>query len=170
MAKSMFQPFPHAAYAEDQPYSYTILTTHVLHRGLQTGALIGLLAGAGRSFLSRRKQTVVSPAIAPSLLRSAGVGAVWGTGFLAVGLVARMWGREKVEWQDRSWRLLANEGQVECDDWSIGGSVVGGLGVLARDGLRGGAVRVLGGFSLGNLAGVAGYMAWRYGMHGGKRE
>ena len=32
--------------------------------------------------------------------------AVWGMGLLALGLVGRMWGREEVEWKDRSWRLL----------------------------------------------------------------
>jgi hypothetical protein len=41
------------------------------------------------------------------------VGAVIGTAAMAVMLPYYMYGREVVEWQDRSWRLLANEGQVE---------------------------------------------------------
>ncbi len=59
--------------------------------------------------------------LAARVLRSAGVGSLWGIGFLAVGLVGRMWGRTEIEWQDRSWRLLENRGQVETDDWTLGG-------------------------------------------------
>lgn len=35
---------------------------------------------------------------------------------MAVAVPARMWGREEIEWQDRSWRLLENKGQVEWEE------------------------------------------------------
>lgn len=76
-----------------------------------------------------------------------------------------MWGREKIEWQDRAWRLLENKGQVECDDFAAGGAVVGLLG--AGWGMRGvglGWRGVVGGAGVGSLVGVMGYMGWRYGV------
>jgi hypothetical protein len=82
-----------------------------------------------------------------------------------------MWGRESIEWNDRSWRLLENKGQVEVDDWSLGGTIAGlagvyGSGVARRAGWR----AVVGGAGVGSLVGVGGYMAWRYGVKGGKYE
>ncbi|VUC22667.1 unnamed protein product, partial [Clonostachys rosea] len=44
--------FPHPPYAEDQPLYHTILTTHVLTRGLTTGSIIGSLITASRQVLS----------------------------------------------------------------------------------------------------------------------
>lgn len=37
-----------------------------------------------------------------------------GVGLGIAATMGRMWGREEIEWQERSWRLLANKGQVEC--------------------------------------------------------
>lgn len=95
-----------------------------------------------------------------------------------------MWGREDIEWKDRSWRLLENKGQLECDDWTYAGMAVGVVaasaavmvgsrgrkGVVPLVALGGGgrAVEVLGTASLGSFAGMLGYMTWRYGVHGGK--
>lgn len=94
-----------------------------------------------------------------------------GIAFLAVGLEARMWGREHIEWQDRSWRLLENKGQLECDTSSAEGAVVGAGAVAWRQGFRQAGWRMLvGGAGLGGLAGVVGYMGWRYGVKGGKWE
>lgn len=67
----------------------------------------------------------------------------------------RMWGREQIEWQDRSWRLLENRGQVECDVFSSVGAVVG-AGVVAGHGWRGmvggaGWRGMVGGAGLGGL-------------------
>lgn len=84
-----------------------------------------------------------------------------------------MWGRDEIEWKDRSWRLLANEGQVQCDDFSVAGTAVGALAIAVREqGLKqaGKGMRVLGGAAAGNLVGVVGYMAWRYGVKGEKME
>lgn len=158
--------FHHPAYAEDQPLSKTILTTHVLTRGFQTGAFIGLVAGGNRLILSPSYRAIPIP-VAVKLVRSAGVGAVIGTGLLSVGLAARMYGKESIEWNDRSWRLLENQGQVEVDDWSYGGAAVG-MARTAVGGLRGWRP-LLGGAGLGSLAGVAGYMIWKYGVNGGRK-
>ncbi|KAB8338943.1 hypothetical protein FH972_021883 [Carpinus fangiana] len=182
------------SYAEDQPLPKLILTSHVLHRGFQAGAFVGLLVGTARpsvSFLltssASRTQNVSSPGspkLAPtnpspqtprvkllpstnSLLKGSARGAITGTAFLSVGLTARMWGREEVEWADRSWRLLHNEGQVEVDDWSFIATAFGALFGATRVGPK--IMMTIGGAALGNVAGVVGYMGWRYGMMGGSR-
>jgi hypothetical protein len=90
-------------------------------------------------------------------------------GLMVIGIPGRMWGREEIEWKDRSWRLLENKGQVEVDDWTYVGMVLGGLGVKAGGktlGWRG----AVGSVGLGSVAGVMGYMGWRYGIKGGKFE
>lgn len=159
--------FPHPPYAEDQPLSKLILSTHVLSRGFQTGALFGALTGTVRHIYTRPTTTTLLSA----LLRSSGVGGAIGIAFLAVGLEARMWGREHIEWQDRSWRLLENKGQVECDTFSAEGAIVGAGAVAWRQGFRQAGWRILvGGAGLGGLAGVVGYMGWRYGVKSGKWE
>ena len=157
--------FPHPTYAEDQPLDHTILTVHVLSRGFQTGAIFGSLVGIGRHLYNRPASTT----LLSSLLRSTGVGGVYGIAFMAVGLGVRMWGREKIEWQDRSWRLLENKGQVECDTFSAVGAIAGAGMVALRQNLRQAGWRALvGGAGLGGTMGVVGYMAWRYGVKGGK--
>ncbi|CAH0029296.1 unnamed protein product [Clonostachys rhizophaga] len=65
-----------------------------------------------------------------------------------------MYGREEIEWRDRSWRLLENEGQLETDDWTYAGMVAGPAVLAATKG--------------GALGGMLGYMTWRYGINGGK--
>jgi hypothetical protein len=164
--------FPHPPYAEDQPLSKTILTTHVLTRGLQAGSLVG--SGVGFSLLTLRRFKILSSRIPPppayvTLLRSTGVGAVVGLGILAVGLPIRMWGREEIEWQDRSWRLGANKGQIECDDWTYAGM----LATVAAVGLKGNGLGwkgAVGSVGAGSVIGFLGYMGWRYGVKGGKFE
>ncbi|OBT41755.1 hypothetical protein VE00_07992 [Pseudogymnoascus sp. WSF 3629] len=154
----MSQFLPHATYAEDQRYSYAILTGHVLYRGFAAGALVGALAPLPIMIFRPLKHPLPL-----AVLRSAGMGTVVGTGVLALALAGRMYGREEIEWKDRSWRLLANKGQVEVDTWSGVGTVMGAL-VARGKGWRG----RLGGAGLGNLVGVGGYLGWRYGFNQGK--
>ena len=45
----MSQYFIQAAYAEDQTNAHTILHTHVLYRGFQTGAVVGIGIGLFRA-------------------------------------------------------------------------------------------------------------------------
>lgn len=80
----------------------------------------------------------------------------------------RMREREEIEWKDRSWRLLENKGQIECDDWTYTGMVAGAV-TSARDGTSGlkGAVGKVG---AGSVVGMLCYMGWRYGIKGGKWE
>jgi hypothetical protein len=161
----MSRLFPRPSHAEDQPYAHTILALHVLSRGFAVGAGV-----ASVSYSVRR---LVRPSPSLSLLRSSGNGAVIGTGLLALALVGRMWGREEIEWKDRSWRLLWNRGQAEVDEWWAGGAVAGGLGaVVVRKGAAaaGGWRAVVGGMGLGSLLGMMGHAGWRYGVKGGFEE
>ncbi|KAK3719316.1 hypothetical protein LTR37_004535 [Vermiconidia calcicola] len=162
----MSRLFPHSAYAEDQPFAQTLLTYHVLHRGLQSGAVVGLSIGVVRSLIRHTP-------LATAALRSTGYGAIIGTALMVPGLAGQMAGKTEIEWKDRSWRLLENEGQKEVDDWSNAGFVAGVLAIVRSDALRqlkkGRWVKLVGGAAMGNLLGVTGYMIWRYGFHGGRR-
>ena len=155
----MSSAFPHTSYAEDQPLSTVILTTHVLDRGFQSGALLGLLYGAGRSIFSRGVTN--NPAfLSIPLLRSTGVGGAVGVGLMIVGLPIRMWGREEIEWKDRAWRLQENRGQLEGDKYSTTGTVAGLAVAASSNSIRKSGLRpVLGGAGVGSLIGVIGYMA-----------
>ncbi|CAF9914422.1 hypothetical protein IMSHALPRED_001906 [Imshaugia aleurites] len=175
----MSRLWPHTLYAEDQPYSPAILTTHVLYRGFQTGAIVGPIVSAARYYAvrffaketpsARPSTSLPSTSLSAASLRSAGTGAVWGTGVLALVLAHRMWGREEIEWRDRAWRLLENRGQVEVDGWGVVGAVGGGVGVWRLG--RGVSWRVrVGGVGVGSAVGVFGYMVWRHGVKGGKWE
>ncbi|MCJ1243020.1 hypothetical protein MMC30_000216 [Trapelia coarctata] len=111
------------------------------------------------------------------VLRATGTGAVVGALAAGVALVGRMRGREDIEWRDRAWRLLENEGQMGVDVGSAVGMVVGavGVGVMVLRGRGGGAVKgmrgmtgtrvgwrgVVGGVGLGGLGGVGGWMGYR---------
>lgn len=162
--------FPHTPYAEDQPLPHLILGLHVLDRGFQSGALLGTVFGVARNLVLRRRGTNLSIFGTP-LLRSAGLGGAISTALITLGLPVRMWGRERVEWEDRAWRLLENKGQLECDTYSTAGAVVGAAAAAWRQGMRHSGWRVLaGGAGVGSLAGVAAYMGWRYGVKGGKWE
>ena len=161
--------WPHTAYAEEQPYSHAILYTHVLTRAVQAGSIVGATIGSAYAVFPSLPFAPAQPSAAKILLRSTGMGTVIATGLLTVATPARMWGREEIEWQDRSWRLLENKGQVECDDWTYGGMALGAVATAVRGngmGWRGAAGRV----GAGSVLGMVGYMGYRYGMKGGKWE
>ena len=111
------------------------------------------------------------PRTSAVFLRSIGGGALLGVVAIAAALTARMWGRENIEWQDRSWRLQENRAQVGVDNWSGLGLVLGGVGSAFRssEAVRLSLIRVVGGSGVGSAAGVVGYMVWRYGVHQGRR-
>lgn len=176
--------WPHTPYAEDQSFSRLILISHVLHRGFQTGAAIGVLGGTASSILALRSSVSLSSAQAASrFVMSTGRGAVWGLGLMAILLPFRVSGLQKIEWQDRSWRLLENEGQVEVDNWSVGGATLGiaatalarrrGMISIVQTGtpisLKAQLHSVIGGAGIGSLTGVLGYMVWRYVIRQGRR-
>jgi Protein of unknown function (DUF1757) len=174
----MSRYFPHTAYAEDQPYPHTILTTHVLHRGFQAGALLGctgvLSYTAYRRYVQPPKEAIRASSAAqgmrntllPNTLRATGIGATAGAALMGAMLVPRMWSKEEIEWQDRAWRLLENEGQMSVDDWSLEGMLVGVAAAVlaARRGLiviKNRPMAVVGAAGLGSLSGTEGSMAWR---------
>jgi hypothetical protein len=78
-----------------------------------------------------------------------------------------MRGRTEIEWQDRSWRLLENKGEVDTDWWASGGAAAGAVaGILAtRRGKipvgLGTGMAVLGSMGLGMNMGV-GYMFYTF--------
>ncbi|PYI02327.1 hypothetical protein BO78DRAFT_224780 [Aspergillus sclerotiicarbonarius CBS 121057] len=122
---------PHPPYAEDQPLAHLILTTHVLHRAFQLGTGIGLFAGTARSlFFSSSSSALPKPVTATTtraptaitnLLRPSALGGLAGITIFSLLLPVQMWGKQIIEWQDRSWRLLENRGQVEVDQNGMDG-------------------------------------------------
>lgn len=164
----MSRYFPHAAFAEDQPLPKTILTTHVLLRGLTSGTLISGVVTSARQIIPRWRPAVNPGAtFLPRLVAGAATGSVWGIGLSGVALVARMWGREAIEWEDRSWRLMENKGQLETDDWTYGAMGLAAVGWAAR-GMPMGWKGALGAMGWGSVGGMFGYMAWRHGVNGGR--
>ncbi|KAJ5523398.1 hypothetical protein N7513_012942 [Penicillium frequentans] len=153
--------YPTAEYAEDQPLARTILATHVASRGFQLGTTLGLISYTIESAFKRRSMTM------PLLLRSAGAGSIIGAGLSTVGMVVRMWGREDIEWSDRSWRLRYNTGQLAIDNWSEPGAIMGALAVALRGPLvakSGGWRGVAGGAGIGSLVGVIGCICFTEGF------
>lgn len=166
----MSRYFPHPAYAEDQPLARTILTTHVETRAITTGTILGAGVLGTREVFQRLRKTATPTVPRPqAYLRAAGKGTAWTLGIVSIGLVGRMWGREEIEWQDRSWRLLENKGQLETDDWTYGG-MLAGLAATALLRRPVGWAAALGSVGAGSVAGTLGYMGWRYGVHGGKHQ
>ncbi|KAI1624818.1 hypothetical protein EDD37DRAFT_363512 [Exophiala viscosa] len=213
--------FPVAEYAEDQRFAGTILTTHVLHRGFQSGAVMGAAVGAlrtvpfnsmyssilrprqkhnsaiegafsasnrpttlktvfshpaatfqatrpSRQFFSTTTSQLRLPVNAQSttaasakILRSTGVGSVVGLSAMAIMLPMMMHGKEEIEWQDRSYRLLHNKGQVAVDTWSlIGMTTAIGLGAIRDAGVVKQGWRVVAGrLGAGSLIGVGAGLA-----------
>ncbi|KAJ5725989.1 uncharacterized protein N7483_007346 [Penicillium malachiteum] len=149
--------YPTAEYAEEQPLARTILATHVASRGFQLGTALGLISGTIESVFRRRAITI------PLLLRSAGAGSIIGAGIATVGMIGRMWGREGIEWADRSWRLRYNTGQLAIDNWSEPGAVMGALAVALRRpsaATLGGWRGVVGGAGIGSLVGLIGCISF----------
>ncbi|KAF2207715.1 hypothetical protein CERZMDRAFT_88373 [Cercospora zeae-maydis SCOH1-5] len=167
----MSRLFPHTSHAEEQPYARTLLWSHVLYRGLQTGATLGLASSAVQHAYRTARGLPRTPFVSGTTLAITGRWALVTTALMIPATIGRMWGREDIEWRDRSWRLLENKGQKEVDDWSLVGTVVGAVGFGAGRGSGMAKVmRVAGGAGVGSMVGVGGYMLWRYGVHGGKWE
>jgi hypothetical protein len=112
-----------------------LLYVHVFHRGFEAGGLIGLVYGNYKLYKHRQQLKQVSQtASTATLAKNAGLRNIFyptmarssliGAGLTMILLTGRMWGAENVEWQDRSWRLLENEGQVMHDLYA---DVAGGV-------------------------------------------
>lgn len=91
-------------------------------------------------------------------LRSSGRAAVIGIAVGAIATWGRMRGREEIEWQDRSWRVLENEGEVKTDWITIAGSGAGAAAaaLAARRGaiMMGMGEALLGGVGAGSSVGT----------------
>ncbi|KAL8410035.1 hypothetical protein RB594_008216 [Gaeumannomyces avenae] len=182
----MSRLFPHADYAEDQPLHRTILATHVAARAATTGTLAGAAVLGARALLPKRAATPTTKtaATAPTaaalrLLRASGSGVAWATALAGLYLGASMARWEPIESQDRAWRLMENQGQLETDDWTVAGTAAGVVAATAVASSGGGfraGVRLLGWRGLlgaagsGSVIGMVGYLGWRYGIKKGQRE
>ncbi|KAM3534829.1 hypothetical protein MY4038_001910 [Beauveria bassiana] len=187
----MSRYFPHTAYAEDQPLARTILTTHVATRAVTLGTLLGVAATSARTVIpalrpkvEQQQQQQQQQPFAARLLRSCAGSILATLGVAGVGLVVRMWGRDDIEWRDRSWRLLESRGQLETDDWTYGGmGAAGATSALVMVKARAAGARkktpppavlvlgwrgLVGAAGLGSVGGMMGYLGWRYGVNGGK--
>ena len=149
---------PHAEYAEDQRYEKGVLYAHVAYRGLQSGAVLGAATGAIRAF--RQRKSLPTSLARAAWLRSVGIGGVIVMGVSVALVPLRMMGREKIEWQDRTWRLLANKSQEEVDDWTLPGSVLGAA-VTARGVQPVGWRSIMGGAGVGSMTALGALMLWR---------
>jgi hypothetical protein len=120
-----------AAYVEDQPYSKMILTTHVLHRGFNMGAIVGIGASLATTtvYKLRNKPGLNATSTLPRTLLFAARGGMFGLGLGALALGGRMYSKSLIEWQDRSWRLLQHPTQNQTDHFSLIGA---GIGIAAQ--------------------------------------
>ena len=122
--------FTHPPCAEDQPNAHAILYLHVIRASAMSCAFLSLPISLIFSQPPRR------PLLAMTLLYS-GRGLIIGSLAGAAMTWKHMRGREEVEWQDRSWRLLENSGEVDTDWESIaaaGGGAAAGV-LAARRGI-----------------------------------
>lgn len=116
----MDQLFELSESAEEQKNAETILYTHCAHKGMQVGAGVGSILGVLIHFFGRRN--VNSHPIRFLSNLGAVVGPLASMG-LCYGMMA---GKEKIEWQDRAWRLQRNQRQITTDRCSEG-ALLGGL-------------------------------------------
>ncbi|PVI05987.1 hypothetical protein DM02DRAFT_610323 [Periconia macrospinosa] len=168
--------YPQAPYAEDQPHAHQVLYLHTARAGAMIGSFVSLLTATTSTLLSHRKHNP-SPLPVPfrtnlthTFLTHAPHGLLAGALFGVTATFAQMRGRQEVEWQDRSWRLLGNKGEVWTDWVAVGGAGLGGVvgGMAGSRGKGIGMARgVLGGVGVGMAAGVV-FMVGRMGL--GKKE
>ena len=156
---TMTSLFPHPDHAEDQPNARTILYLHVLRASTMTFAFLSVpLTGLTLLTARLRNQPLSSRLALSRLLLNSGRGLVIGALAGPAMTWARMRGREDVEWQDRSWRLLENQGEVRTDWETVGAAGVGALAGAAaarRGNVALGVGRAaLGGAGLGLGSGV----------------
>lgn len=150
---------PPADYAEDQEYGRLVLGVHVLHRGFNMGAIIGIASSLAVSTVRRVRKPGYQYAFGHTL-RFAARGGLYGLGLGGLALAGRMYSRDLIEWQDRSWRLLRHPTQNQTDDWSLAGASAGMVAAAAM--YRAAMPRALvGGAALGSSAAIVAMLAVR---------
>lgn len=160
-------PWPHPTHAEDQPYAKTLLYVHVFHRGFEAGGFIGLFYENYKLYRYRQQLKQSSPQ-GLGIIKNAGMrniffptmarSSLFGAGAIMLLLTGKMWSKEDVEWQDRSWRLLENEGQVMHDLYAdvAAGVAASSVGVVRRPPLSMVAREMMGRAGLGAVVGFVG--------------
>jgi hypothetical protein len=129
--------FPHPPYAEDQLYARSILYLHVMRASAMSFSFFSLLQFPISILAAQSRKTPVDYNIIISrTLKTAGRGLVLGTAAGAVMTWGRMRGREEIEWKNRSWRVLENDGEVKTDWVTLGAAGGGAVGavIAARSG------------------------------------
>ncbi|KAF1944204.1 hypothetical protein EJ02DRAFT_452578 [Clathrospora elynae] len=150
---------PHPVYAEDQPYAQTILYLHVMRASAMSFSFLSLFQIPASLIAARyRKMPIDYSVVFARTLKTSGRGLVIGTAAGAIMTWGHMMGREEMEWKDRSWRILANTGEVKTDWVTLGGAGAGAVAglVTARRGVIPATVgtAVLGGAGVGMASGV----------------
>ncbi|KAK5993476.1 hypothetical protein PT974_06907 [Cladobotryum mycophilum] len=85
-------------------------------------------------------------------------------GATTIGFVAKMWGKELIEWQDKSWFLRNTPVVAQMDDWTYAGMLGGALAAVVAGkvsskslGWRG----LVGAVGIGSIWGTAVFFAWK---------
>ncbi|KAH9874972.1 hypothetical protein J1614_004460 [Plenodomus biglobosus] len=160
--------FPHPAYAEDQPYAHIILYLHVMRASAMSLSFLSIFQFPVSLVASRLRGTSLPHStLVAHTLKMSGRGLILGTAAGAAMTWGRMRGMEEIQWQDRTWRVLENRGEVETDWVSLGGAGGGAVGgyLAARRGMVPASMStaVLGGAGVGFATGVP-YMIASFAM------
>ncbi|USP80672.1 hypothetical protein yc1106_07946 [Curvularia clavata] len=157
---------PHPAHAEDQPYARIILYLHVMRASAMSFSFFSLAQFPASLIAARyNKRPIDYNVILARTLKTASRGLLLGTAAGAIMTWGRMRGREEIEWKDRSWRILENDGEVQTDWISAGSAGAGAIAALMA--VRRGRISmpvsgaVLGGTGVGMAVGVP-YMIGTY--------
>jgi hypothetical protein len=104
--------FPHSDYPEDQKYSRNILYTHVALKGMQLGAVGGMVLGGLVGLVLRKR-------IVGSAMMFSNKGAFLGPFLTTAMLYQKMKDSDEMGWNDRAWRLQRNEKQNTIDVFTV---------------------------------------------------
>jgi hypothetical protein len=110
-----------------------ILYGHTLLKGVQTGAVLGVVCGSLVYLKNRKASSLLS-----NVNKFSNGGQVLFGSIVPAMVYFRMKEKENMEWQDRAWRLAYNKNQNVVDNASIAGGIFGlaavgsvGVGVAA---------------------------------------
>lgn len=151
--------FTPAAYAEDQANSKLILGVHVIHRGFNQGSFLGIGTSLATTTIRKMRKPGYHFCSLSNLIRFASRGGLFGVGLGTIMLGGKMYNKDLIEWQDRSWRILDHFTQNQTDHWILTGATIG----MVIQGLyRSRNPRALvGGAAMGSSAGIVVMLAYR---------
>jgi hypothetical protein len=150
--------FVHTPYAEDQPSAHFILYLHVMRASAMSFTFISMFRIPVTFASARYRQIpITTSTVIARTVQASGRAFAIGSFVGAIATCVRMRGRDDIEWQDRAWRILENEGEVKTDWITLGGAGAGAFASLAA--VRRGAIpmgvgsAVLGGVGVGSSIG-----------------